>query len=316
MIVRNEAKNLERCLRSIRDLVDEVVLVDTGSTDETVAIARRLGARVFDEPWRNDFSLHRNRSLDLCRGKWILVIDGDEVLADEGDLREVLRGPRGAEADCVMCRIETFTEHGIAEQFASVRVFLRCRGRYRYPVHNLLEGVHRPAPSSALIRASYVRALDQKAARALPVLLQLAAERPDDAHAPFYLCKTYRALGNAVETLRWAKRCEELVPDSPAHASHWVWHFHAAFSLEGPEAAAAVLRRAEERHSGLADLVHCRLILDLHRWRAAVARPGPFAFASQTSPALLGHLPEACRLLGIPFAFGQSAPDPAPRRVT
>jgi len=78
MIVRNEAAHLPACLESIRELVDEIVIVDTGSTDDTVAIARSYGAVVREHPWQQDFATPRNLGLDLARGRWILYIDADE----------------------------------------------------------------------------------------------------------------------------------------------------------------------------------------------------------------------------------------------
>jgi tetratricopeptide (TPR) repeat protein len=92
MIVRDEAHHLPACLRSIRDLVDEIVVTDTGSSDESVAIARSFGARVETQPWRGDFSAPRNHSLDLARGRWILYIDADERVApvDLGAFRDRL----------------------------------------------------------------------------------------------------------------------------------------------------------------------------------------------------------------------------------
>jgi glycosyltransferase involved in cell wall biosynthesis len=80
MIVRNEAERLERCLLSAKPFVDEMVVVDTGSEDGTVEIAKRLGARIDFFTWINDFSAARNYALSLVRGEWILILDADEVL--------------------------------------------------------------------------------------------------------------------------------------------------------------------------------------------------------------------------------------------
>ncbi|MDZ7373239.1 MAG: glycosyltransferase [candidate division KSB1 bacterium] len=80
MIVRNEEPWLARCLNSVRSAVDEIVVVDTGSTDRTAEIASRFGARVFSEPWREDFAAARNVSLREATGDWILVLDADEVI--------------------------------------------------------------------------------------------------------------------------------------------------------------------------------------------------------------------------------------------
>lgn len=80
MIVKNEADNLARCLRSARGAADEIIIVDTGSTDATRSIARSFGARIIDYPWNGDFAAARNAGLALAQGTWILVLDADEEL--------------------------------------------------------------------------------------------------------------------------------------------------------------------------------------------------------------------------------------------
>ena len=81
IIVRDEAQFLDRCLASLDGLVDEIVVVDTGSVDDSVDVARRYGAIIGHEPWQADFATPRNRSLDLASGDWILYIDADERVA-------------------------------------------------------------------------------------------------------------------------------------------------------------------------------------------------------------------------------------------
>jgi glycosyltransferase involved in cell wall biosynthesis len=93
MIVRDEEPRLGKCLESIAPYVDEMVVVDTGSTDRTREVAREYGARVFDFPWVDSFSIARNQSLDQARGKWILRMDADDVITPEhaARLRELIR---------------------------------------------------------------------------------------------------------------------------------------------------------------------------------------------------------------------------------
>ncbi|MDQ7788611.1 MAG: glycosyltransferase family 2 protein, partial [Clostridia bacterium] len=83
MIARNEAQNLGRCLNSVRDVVDEMIVIDTGSSDGTANIARSLGARVYSFVWNDNFSDARNSSLEMATGDWILFLDADEELAPE-----------------------------------------------------------------------------------------------------------------------------------------------------------------------------------------------------------------------------------------
>jgi len=80
MIVRDEEKNLAKCLDSVKDFVDEIVIVDTGSRDSTIEIARRYGARIYNQPWKSDFSFHRNQALSYAVYPWVMVMDADEVL--------------------------------------------------------------------------------------------------------------------------------------------------------------------------------------------------------------------------------------------
>ncbi|WP_145407144.1 tetratricopeptide repeat-containing glycosyltransferase family 2 protein [Paenibacillus xylanexedens] len=79
MIVKDEAQHLERCLDAVRNVVDEIIVVDTGSTDDTPDIARRYGAIVMRAAWSGDFARARNQSLALATNPWILVLDADEV---------------------------------------------------------------------------------------------------------------------------------------------------------------------------------------------------------------------------------------------
>ncbi|WP_287128974.1 tetratricopeptide repeat protein [Candidatus Cyanaurora vandensis] len=80
MIVKDEAEQLPLCLASVQGVVDEIVVLDTGSTDETIAIARAQGARVYEQAWSGDFALARNYVLQYVRGDWVLVLDADERL--------------------------------------------------------------------------------------------------------------------------------------------------------------------------------------------------------------------------------------------
>jgi glycosyltransferase involved in cell wall biosynthesis len=83
MIVKNEEYYLPRCLSSVNNIVDEVIIVDTGSTDKTVEIAKSFGAKVYFFPWNNNFSEARNESLKYASKEWILILDADDELYTE-----------------------------------------------------------------------------------------------------------------------------------------------------------------------------------------------------------------------------------------
>lgn len=80
MIVKNEEAHLGHCLASVQGLVDEMVIIDTGSTDRTVEIAKSFGAKLGHFDWINDFAAARNESLKHCTGDWVLVLDADEAI--------------------------------------------------------------------------------------------------------------------------------------------------------------------------------------------------------------------------------------------
>lgn len=82
LIVKDEEPYLEGCLRSIAGLVDECIVVDTGSRDQSPQIARDLGARLYEFPWAGDFAAARNEALRHVRGDWVLYIDADERLRE------------------------------------------------------------------------------------------------------------------------------------------------------------------------------------------------------------------------------------------
>ena len=85
-IVKNEAHNLPKSLDSLKSQVDEIVIVDTGSTDNTIEIAESYGAKVLTSPWNNDFSTPRNLALDNATGDWIIFLDADEYFAKESTI--------------------------------------------------------------------------------------------------------------------------------------------------------------------------------------------------------------------------------------
>lgn len=93
MIVKDEEQLLPICLNSIKDFVDEIIVVDTGSTDKTIEIAKSFGAKIFFFPWINDFAAARNESLKHATKQWILVLDADEFVDEPGKMliRELLK---------------------------------------------------------------------------------------------------------------------------------------------------------------------------------------------------------------------------------
>lgn len=142
LVVRNEAGQLADCLASLRPLVDEVVVHDTGSTDETVQIARAAGAAVHEGFWDDDFARARNVALDLAHAPWALVLDADERAVTDplgaARLRRLLAGSEGgipADILTVAVHNEYPEELGGGYRHPGPRLLRRSAVRYRGRVH-------------------------------------------------------------------------------------------------------------------------------------------------------------------------------------
>ena len=146
VIVKNEEKHLPRWLACVRQLADELIVVDTGSEDKTVEIAEAGGARVFSFPWRDDFSAAKNFALEQAAGKWILFLDADEYFPPESisRVRSLLEETdRDIRTAGILCRWVNFDEdNGMQLQSAAVqlRLFRNLRGlRYKGRIHEALD---------------------------------------------------------------------------------------------------------------------------------------------------------------------------------
>ena len=138
LIARDEEATIGMAIKSVLALVDEVIVVDTGSQDNTRIIAEGYGAKVFDVPWSDDFSAARNAALDQATGKWILVLDADEFLEPVRpvEFQRLLHDPAAAGY-----RLRLIGQ-GIGQDGAMtsrVRLFRNeAEIRYRYPIHERL----------------------------------------------------------------------------------------------------------------------------------------------------------------------------------
>ena len=113
MIARDEQRCIARCLDSVRPWVDRMVVLDTGSSDATVQLARQHGAVVHAAPWEDDFSLARNRVLALADADWCVVLDADEWLVDGGPQLAALRDATARFAGQLRVDSEFDVDHGV-----------------------------------------------------------------------------------------------------------------------------------------------------------------------------------------------------------
>jgi glycosyltransferase involved in cell wall biosynthesis len=146
LIARNEADRIGETLRAVAPLTDDLVVVDSGSTDRTVEIARSLGARVVYNEWPG-YGPQKRFAEDLCRHEWLLNIDADEVASPElaAEILALFARPGGPDRDGYRIGIpEIFPgearPHPLAYALSPVRLYRRSRGRYSAsPVHDRVE---------------------------------------------------------------------------------------------------------------------------------------------------------------------------------
>lgn len=198
MIVRDEAESLPRCLESLKDWVDEIVVVDTGSSDDTMTIARSFGARVAAFAWRDDFSRARNVALQLAKKDWVLVVDADEALAQETG--PALRAALVEDAMAYRVELEGHVATGRLGTDSPVRLFrndprIRFSRRINETVTEHLRAIGITDPPRCGVRLRQLGdRLARIAQREIPernrrLLRRQTTERPDDIDSLYQLSK-------------------------------------------------------------------------------------------------------------------------------
>jgi tetratricopeptide (TPR) repeat protein len=230
LIVKDEESRLPTCLRSAADLVDEIIVVDTGSVDRTAEIAREFGARVVSFPWIDDFSAARNESLRHATGKWIFWLDADDYLDEEARqrLRTLFSGLGDENAAWLMKSLSLLDPRtGAAGLVEHVRLFRNHLDiRWQYPVHEqILPAIMRQGGTlqrtDMVIRHSGYQDAEQlhrKTQRNLAILQKYQAEHQDDPFILFCLGWTLHALSQIAESLPLLRRSLELGGSSAATA--------------------------------------------------------------------------------------------------
>ena len=247
MIVKNEEANLQTCLDSMRGLANEIVIVDTGSTDATPQIAARNGASLipFDFAYV-DFAAARNQSLAHAHGDWIFVLDADETLypASIPVIEELTAGNE---------RIGYYAErHNPTGIDYAVRLFPNSRDyRYRGRVHETITTTSRLRRSAIRIDHHHIQDADARCAknhRYIAILKEEIAAHPTDDTRLDFLAAEYHQLEMYDEATAVAERIVEARPQDPtAHLNAGIYHL---IYRPDPARARADFRRALELKPG------------------------------------------------------------------
>ena len=231
MIVRDEAALIDAAIASVRALADEIIVVDTGSTDDTAARAAAAGATVVSYLWQDDFAAARNVSLDHCHGDWILILDADERLSEESHdaLRQLIAAPP-LTPTAYLVRLRNWTDAARQEGFehTMARLFsrspeIRFTGRlHEHLVHTTTgkDGIQwQRAPGITIDHLGYSKPLVEqrdKYARNLTLLAQCMTDEPDQPVHHHYAGMVHRAAGRLEPALdAFAEAVRLAAPLSP-----------------------------------------------------------------------------------------------------
>ncbi len=207
-IVKNEAKNLAKSIKSLKSQVNEIVVVDTGSTDNTITVARKLGAKVYSFPWQDDFSKARNFALSKAKGDWLVLLDADEYFTAKtaGNIRQVIRQAQQADGLLIQMVNYDVDKAEIQDYFYQLRIVRNQQGlHYEGKIHEelkLFEGksmnFRRVSPETLEIyHTGYSNSVTrQKVERNLSILQQAVADGQSEAELARYFCDCYLGLGD------------------------------------------------------------------------------------------------------------------------
>lgn len=230
VITKNEATNIARCLGSVKDSVDEIIVVDTGSTDETIAIAEKLGAKIFHHQWQNDFSAARNYALSQAKGDWIVFLDADEyIVADKAaNLRPLLDKVHGnRKIEAISCAMEHTEGVGgrLKARDRTVRIFRNSPAiRYKGKIHEFIykhdrftQSAHAEEAAIVICHTGYAtKKSAEKIVRNHLLLEESLRDGSADGMTYYYLGHSYWALQQYAQAVEFANKAiaDGMVRDS------------------------------------------------------------------------------------------------------
>ncbi len=304
LIAKNEGKNIDRCLNSIKEIADEIILVDTGSTDQTVNIAKKYTDKIYFHPWNDSFSEARNHYLEYATGDWIFQIDADEELVKEG-IPVIRKAIQDKTIDAVMVEISSRLRNGRGEALHCVERIFRNNGKIHYEgrVHNRLVGItNAKIFPIRLIHYGYdldPESSQKKFDRTVSLLKKDLEDDPGNPRTYHYLGCSYLSQGMFEQSYEASKKAIELSSARKDPNLIYLWsHYNAAascYKLKNLAEAEAISVSALKQYPNHVDS-HFMLSLvyfDWKQWGKVIFHGGEYIRLSelqQKSPQAFGNL--------------------------
>ncbi|KAF6621128.1 glycosyltransferase [Paenibacillus polymyxa] len=210
MIVKNEEAVLKRCLDSAVENVDEIVIVDTGSTDRTKLIAADYKAKIFDYQWNHNFADARNFALEQSTTDWCMILDADEFIINE--CKDIINAfiADGPQIGRVKHTSKFISEDGLNYEHCYISRIIPSYCRYVGNVHEQIQSdLPRVKLNVEIMHDGYMET--QKHDRNIPLLQKAIEEHPDTSYYYYQIAKEYRGLGDAEKEFNNLKKAYKLM---------------------------------------------------------------------------------------------------------
>jgi glycosyltransferase involved in cell wall biosynthesis len=247
MIVKNEERTLKRCLESAAPYVDEIVVVDTGSIDQTRHIAAEFQTRVFDYKWSNNFAAARNFALEQSTCDWCFVLDADEYISNDCSdaLQRLLSNPFPAVGK-VKINNKFKGQDGINYEQSYITRIFPSSCRYIGKIHEqIITDLPRVQIDVEIQHDGYFQ--QTKNERNIPLLLEAIHQHPEDPYYYYQIAKEYRGLERYEDAFEYLKKAYGLISRQEVYAPSLIVNYLYAIMAVGKlEHGIAVIEQEQE----------------------------------------------------------------------